>query len=186
MERYLPLGAMKLTTQKFYRVSGDSTQYRGVVPDVVLPDRQQHNKFGERYLDHSLPWDTIGSVPHADWPKGVGDVPTLLARSSKRVAGNPQFDEIQRVAETLAVRLKNTRQSLQIDTVVRERNEIESGKYPHGDIMENDGGKGERKPGESDQMRLVREVREDPYAQEAMAILDDLLGQLADKNIAGK
>jgi len=186
MDRYLPLGAMKLTTQKFYRVSGDSTQYRGVVPDIVLPDRQQHNKFGERYLDHSLPWDTIGSVPHADWPKGVGDVQTLLSQSRQRVTGNAQFGEIRRVAETLAVRLENTRQSLQLDTVVRERKEFDADKSPHGDALEGDDGKGGRKPGEAEQVKLAREVREDPYAQEALAILEDMLGQAAAKTIVGK
>ncbi len=178
MDRYLPLGAVKLTTQKFYRVSGDSTQYRGVVPDIVLPDRQKHNKFGERYLDYSLPWDTIGAVAHPDWPTGAAeDVPSLLAHSSKRVAADADFTEIRRIADTLAIRLDNTRQSLEIGTVLRERNEIENGKTPHGDVMDDETGKGERKPGETDQVRLVRQVHEDPYAREAMAILGELLAR---------
>jgi carboxyl-terminal processing protease len=188
MERFLPLGAMKLTTQKFYRVSGDSTQYRGVVPDIVLPDRQKHNKFGERYLDYSLPWDTIGSAAHADWSKGVGgDVKFLLTQSNKRVTVNADFTEIRRISEALAVRLDNTRQSLQIDEVFKERNEFDNGKSPHGDAMDDETGKGDRKPGESEQMRLLRQVGEDPYAREAMAILADMVwSQSPDKNVAGK
>jgi carboxyl-terminal processing protease len=188
MDRYLPLGAVKLTTQKFYRVSGDSTQYRGVEPDIVLPDRQKHNKFGERYLDYSLPWDTIGAVAHRDWPDTLAEqVPSLQALSSRRVADDADFTEIRRVAETLAVRLENTRQSLQITTVLRERNEIDNGKSPHEDFGDDEAGKNERKPGETDQMRLVRQVSEDPYAKEAMAILDDLLARRAGKgNVVAK
>ena len=68
MRQYMPLGALKITTQKFYRVSGDSTQYRGVVPDIILPDRSQYNEYGERYLDYSLPWDRIEEVEHKEWP----------------------------------------------------------------------------------------------------------------------
>ena len=59
MEAYKPLGALKLTIQKFYRINGDSTQYRGVVPDIILPDVMSGLKTGEQYLDFALPWDTV-------------------------------------------------------------------------------------------------------------------------------
>jgi carboxyl-terminal processing protease len=186
MDRYLPLGAMKLTTQKFYRVSGDSTQYRGVVPDIVLPDRQQNSKFGERYLDYSLPWDSIGKVDFAAWGQSAA-LDRLQAQSRKRVDAAPQFAEIRRVAATLAERLDNTRQSLQIETVWREYNEVPAGKGPHGDLSDDETGKADGKPGETEQMRLVRQVQDDPYTHEALAILADLLaGQPARPNVAGK
>jgi len=89
MSRYQPLGALRLTTQKFYRVSGESTQYRGVVPDIILPDRQQNSKFGERYLDFSLPWDVIGGVNYLSWNKGVADLAWLRTRSQARVEQKP-------------------------------------------------------------------------------------------------
>ena len=178
MDRYLPLGAMKLTTQKFYRVSGDSTQSRGVVPDIILPDRQKFSKFGERYLDYSLPWDNIGEVPHADWSNGAVDINTLIANSRKRVDADADFAQIRRAAQTVAERLDNTRQSLQINTVARERKENEAaGKSPHGEGGDEESGKSERKTGESDQLRLIRLLGEDPYAREALAILGELLPQ---------
>jgi len=188
MDRYLPLGAVRITTQKFYRVSGDSTQYRGVVPDIILPDRQKHNKFGERYLDYSLPWDSIGAVSHADWSKRQLDLNGLLKQSQQRVDTDPDFIEIRRVADALAERLDNTRQSLRIDTVFRERKEINGGKSPHGgDMFEDEAAKNERKPGETEAARLLRLVRDDPYARESMAILGDLLPpNPSNRNVAVK
>ena len=186
MERYLPLGAMKLTTQKFYRVSGDSTQYRGVVPDIILPDRQQYSKFGERYLDYSLPWNSIGKVRYTAWAQKP-DKAGLLKQSQQRITGDPAFAEIKRVAATLAERLDNTRQSLHIDTVWRERSDMDNGKGPHGDMPGEDPAGTEKQPGETDQMKLVRLVREDPYTIEALAILGDMLaGGLPARNVVGK
>ena len=95
MSRYQPLGALRLTTQKFYRVSGESTQYRGVIPDLILPNRQQHNKFGERYLDFSLPWDVIQGVKYLPWSSGTGDLGWLRTRSQERVAKSEDFAKIR-------------------------------------------------------------------------------------------
>ncbi|NJC87512.1 MAG: PDZ domain-containing protein [Desulfuromonas sp.] len=187
MSRYQPLGALRLTTQKFYRISGESTQYRGVVPDIVLPDRQQNSKFGERYLDFSLPWDTIASVKHADWSNGQIDLAWLKARSRSRVDGSQEFTKIRHVAKTLAERLDNTRQSLQIDVVFKERQDLgKSGDSPHDDMGEDDSTKSERK-GESEQAKFLRLLKEDPYIQEAKAIVSDILSaDIPGRSVAGK
>ncbi|MCM2263930.1 MAG: carboxy terminal-processing peptidase [Desulfuromonadales bacterium] len=174
MSRYQPLGALRLTTQKFYRISGESTQYRGIVPDIVLPDRQQNSKFGERYLDFSLPWDTIASVKHADWSNG-NDLAWLKTRSRSRVDSSQEFTKIRHVAKTLAERLDNTRQSLQIEVVFKERQELgKAGESPHDDPGEDGSAKNERK-GESEQAKFMRLLKEDPYVQEAKAIVADML-----------
>lgn len=175
MSRYLPLGALRLTTQKFYRVSGESTQYRGVVPDIILPDRQQSSKFGEKYLDYSLPWDTITGVKHVDWDKGLVDLPWLKNRSRARVDSNPEFTKIKHVAKTLAERLENTRQSLQLEVVFKERKDLgRDGGAPHEEVGEDDSATNAPK-GETEQAKLLRLLREDPYIQEAKAIVADML-----------
>lgn len=175
MSRYLPLGALRLTTQKFYRVSGKSTQYRGVVPDIVLPDRQQSSKFGEKYLDYSLPWDTIAGVKHVDWDKGVADLAWLKNRSRARVDSSPEFTKIRHVAKTLAERLENTRQSLQLEVVFKERKDLgKDGGSLHEELGEDDPAKDAPK-GETEQAKLLRLLREDPYIREAKAIVADIL-----------
>jgi carboxyl-terminal processing protease len=177
----MPLGALKMTTQKFYRVSGDSTQYRGVIPDIILPDRSRYNEFGERYLDYSLPWDRIEEVQHTEWPSF--DRAELNTKSQARVAKNEDFIEIQRVAEAMGERIKNTRQSLRIDDVVRERDDLQGmSASPHGGTLSGEVAAGdEEKKAVEDKRdateKLIESVLEDTYAKESMAILADLAAQ---------
>lgn len=180
MQQYMPLGALKMTTQKFYRVSGDSTQYRGVVPDIVLPDRNRYNEYGERYLEYSLPWDRIKEVGHREWP--TVNRADLQAKSQDRVAVNADFIEIQRVAEAMGERIKNTRQSLLISDVVGERNELqETGMSPH--VSKDDEEKESDKQQDATE-KLIKSVLTDAYAIESMAILDNLLTQ--QREVVGK
>ena len=53
------LGALKNTTQKFYRINGGSTQLEGVKSDVVMPDKYAYLKMGERDIDNAMPWDKV-------------------------------------------------------------------------------------------------------------------------------
>ena len=181
MREYMPLGALKMTTQKFYRVSGDSTQYRGVIPDIILPDRSLYNEFGERYLDYSLPWDRIEAVKHMEWP--AFDRAELSTKSQARVAKNEDFIEIQRIAEAMGERIKNTRQSLRIDDVVRERDDLQGmSESPHGATLSGEvDAEDEEKKAVEDKRdateKLIESVLEDTYAKESMAILADLAAQ---------
>ncbi|NNF48168.1 MAG: PDZ domain-containing protein, partial [Desulfofustis sp.] len=81
LRRYDDLGALKATIQKFYRVDGGSTQYKGVVPDVILPSLLQNLKSGEQYLDYSLPWDQDEPVRYDAYADKVGDLQTIIDRS---------------------------------------------------------------------------------------------------------
>lgn len=188
MREFMPLGALKMTTQKFYRVSGDSTQYRGVIPDVILPDRSRYNEYGERYLDYSLPWDRIEEVAHKEWPPV--DRSELNVKSQSRVARDEDFIEIQRLAEAMGERIKNTRQSLLINDVVQERNDLLGmSTGPHGatsgDLNEMDDEEKKQPEDNRDATEiLIESVLEDPYARESMAILVDMAAQQT--VIAGK
>jgi carboxyl-terminal processing protease len=190
MRQYMPLGALKMTTQKFYRVSGDSTQYRGVVPDVILPDRSRYNEYGERYLDYSLPWDRIDEVAHKEWPPY--DRLALNLKSQERTAVDEDFVEIERLAEAMGARISNTRQSLLLSDVVREREDLQgmSGS-PHlstgGVLEEVDEEQDGETPGEGDIMeRFIKRVNDDAYVRESMAILADLSAMQTEVASKGK
>jgi len=84
-------GALKLTIRKFYRPSGESTQLKGVVPDVVLPSVNNVLEVGESSLDHPLPWDTIASAPHEDLHRVAPYLAELRHGSEARIAAAKDF-----------------------------------------------------------------------------------------------
>ena len=63
----LPEGELKLTESKFYRVSGASTQHRGVVPDVFMPNQIDNEEVGESTYNTALPWDQIRPASHESY-----------------------------------------------------------------------------------------------------------------------
>ena len=92
------LGALKITTQKFYRVNGGSTQLEGVKSDVVVPDRYSFIDIGEKDQQNPLPWDQIEPANYKVWD-GYIDFEETVARSKERMAQNEHLKLIQENAE---------------------------------------------------------------------------------------
>ena len=92
------LGALKITTQKFYRVNGGSTQLEGVKSDVVVPDRYSFIDIGEKDQENPLPWDQIEPADYEVWD-GYIDFDEALEKSKKRMAANEHIKLIQENAE---------------------------------------------------------------------------------------
>lgn len=97
-----PIGSVKLTVQKFYRINGGSTQLRGVTPDVVLPDPYSYLDLGERKDKTALQWDEIPAARYT--PANSVNVPYLASLSAKRVAANPSFKLIEESGQKLKER----------------------------------------------------------------------------------
>lgn len=88
----LALGSATLTQRKFYRVTGGSTQNKGVVPDVELVNIYDDATFGERAQKNALPWDTIKTAPYKPEGKFTDQTLATLNQQSKiRQEQNPQF-----------------------------------------------------------------------------------------------
>lgn len=84
-------GQLTVTIGKFYRVTGESTQHRGVEPDVPLPSRIDMKKVGESALDAALPWDRIPGVPfHAD-RRNLPPIPLLTTEETERAERDPDY-----------------------------------------------------------------------------------------------
>jgi len=100
----LPEGQLKVTESKFYRISGDSTQHRGVVPDISFPSLFDEAEIGESALDYALSWDQISPVRHRDYGLFDGLVPTLRKLHQDRTSADPDFlylqDQVTMSAET--------------------------------------------------------------------------------------
>jgi carboxyl-terminal processing protease len=86
-----PLGEMKLTVQKFYRINGKTTQFDGVKPDIILPDSYNLIELGERENDYPLESTTIDPVAYSQNAYQIADMGNLLAASKKRVSENATF-----------------------------------------------------------------------------------------------
>jgi carboxyl-terminal processing protease len=180
MEKYKTFGALRLTIQKFYRISGESTQYRGVIPDVTLPDLLNHLKIGEKYLDFSLPWDKVGPASYTPWKKCRPDLAAIRAKSSKRVAASEDFREIEAENKRVIENQSDTRKPLNIEEVRRaleEANQLKEtkGKYSHGRTILDEGAFSQPLNSAERKKLWVKEVGEDAYVHESVEVLDDML-----------
>jgi carboxyl-terminal processing protease len=101
VQTLIPLteGQLKITESKFYRISGDSTQHRGVVPDLEFPSIYDAEEIGESSLDHALNWDQINPVRHHRYNDLTSVVPRVTAMYVERSAGNPDFVYLQEQVE---------------------------------------------------------------------------------------
>ncbi|NNE25255.1 MAG: carboxy terminal-processing peptidase [Saprospiraceae bacterium] len=86
-----PLGQLKITMQKFYRVDGGSTQLKGVEPDIVFPDNYYYIDIGEKDYENAMEWSEIEPVEYEQDVYVVNDVNTLKARSEKRMDNHESF-----------------------------------------------------------------------------------------------
>ena len=111
------LGALKLTTQKFYRINGGSTQLKGVTSDVVVPDKYSYLEIGERDLDHPMAWDKIPAAKYSAW-EGYIDFESTIANSKKRMAQNEQLRLIEENAQWLKAQQENDKVSLRYEDFV--------------------------------------------------------------------
>ncbi|AQX86669.1 carboxy terminal-processing peptidase [Elizabethkingia sp. HX WHF] len=82
-------GDLKLTIQKFYRISGNSTQLEGVKSDVVMDDYFTYDEIGEKYDEHALPWDQIKSSDYK--PLNTIDMAGIVKRSTERIKANKPY-----------------------------------------------------------------------------------------------
>ncbi len=175
MEKFKPLGALKLTIQKFYRVTGESTQYKGIVPDIVLPDRLRCMKIGERYLDFALPWDKVNPVSFRKWTQRP-DIEALKLKSDERVRSSQDLANIVKESERICGQLEKTIRSLNSEAFRKERSESGSGAMPfHGTSgPEKETGNKAQLTKEDKKKLWVSDVRKDPYVQEGLAVLANM------------
>jgi len=180
--KYDDLGALKIMIQKFYRVNGGSTQYKGVEPDIVFPTLFDHLKSGERYLDYSLPWDRIEAVEYTPYSGVVLDIDTLRTRSLARAEKNEGLKIIKEETEKAKERSDKTSVSINIDDMRQKREEARLVREKVGahyrkyrkeigkDLEESDKSDNEIDPAKA----WLKDVNEDPYIGEAVNIITDI------------
>lgn len=120
-----PLGSVKITTQQFYRVNGASTQFTGVVPDVVVPDVFSYRDIGEKALDHPLPEDTIGAANFELWLDRSVPRERLIEASRARVEASPIFNAIESRAELMRDEYARYRRTLNLQRELEDQERLD-------------------------------------------------------------
>ena len=118
------MGALKTTTQKFYRINGGSTQLEGVTSDVIMPDRYAYLKMGERDIENAMPWDKIEPANYFNYNKN-NNYEMAIAKSKMRITSNDKFKLIDENAKWIDQRDNENVYSLKIDKFKAEQAKIE-------------------------------------------------------------
>lgn len=117
-------GAVGLTFQKFYRVNGGSTQLRGVVPDIIMPDAYEYLKIREKDNPHSLPWDAIPQAPYEIWqPAAPSVIATVSKSQQERISADPNLILLRDNLKWLSIRMEKPI-SLQIDQFKQTQKQV--------------------------------------------------------------
>ena len=179
------LGALKTTTQKFYRINGGSTQLDGVSSDVVMPDKYSYLKMGERDEDNAMPWDKIDPAEYNVWNK-TENFDKAIANSKRRIAQNSRFQLVEENAKWVDKRSHEYDYSLKFDNFKKDQKKLEEASKKFKSIADYDyHQKFSSLPLEAALMNKDASLKEkrdrwheslskDIYVEEALNVLDDL------------
>ncbi len=171
-------GALKLTLAKYYRVTGGSTQLRGVVPDIVLPSYSDYMEMGEAKIPHAMEWDEIQPARFSCDVDVRPYLPELLKRSEERRAENPEFQRL--VADIEHYGERRQRKTLPLNLVARQKLMQEEEEWSKKLREARSAGKNSRQVREGNdedgkKEEKAPETKEDLVLDEAIAVLADLI-----------
>lgn len=131
-----PLGDVKLTTQKFYRISGGSNQLQGVKPDIVLPDNYQFIDIGEKENDYPLTWSSIDKLDFHNDVYTVDQLAALQMNSQKRISAHKSFNLINENAKRLENMREESIYPLDYDSYISKINQQDDEAEKFKEIMD--------------------------------------------------
>ncbi|MBO3115739.1 carboxy terminal-processing peptidase [Winogradskyella sp. DF17] len=187
------LGALRFTTQKYYRIDGGSVQLEGVKSDVVVPDRYSYINIGEKDTNNPLPWDKIDPASYEEWDNYF-DYETTIAKSKARMANNEQLKLIDanakwvksiRDRETYSLNYDEYRKEMELNDEEIKRFEklseyqtdLTFASLPYEvQLMEQDSVLSEKRA------RWHQNLSRDVYIEEALNVLNDLKMSYSIKN----
>ncbi|QSS96133.1 carboxy terminal-processing peptidase [Psychroflexus sp. ALD_RP9] len=179
------MGALKITTQKFYRINGGSTQLKGVESDVPVPDRYSYIDIGERDYENPMPWDKIAAASYSPW-NGYKNYDEVIKNSIKRlnqnkvlqlIDENAQWIKSQRDMNTFSLNYEIYRadqedmrqQSERFEDINNYSNNLEFKALPYEMAkFESDSALAEKRN------RWYKSLSKDAYVKEAIQVLSEL------------
>lgn len=181
-----PLGSLKLTNQKFYRINGGATQLKGVNSDIVLPDNFQLIDIGEKELDYPMQWTEIAPASFTTYNKPVQNIDELRKISAERIKKSEQFTLVDENAKFLKEQRDKTLLPLNLEEYKANQERIKSMNKKFENI-DKEIAELKPQPLQFDQKRIasdttfktrsetwMKELKKDAYINEAISILKDM------------
>ena len=178
-----PLGAMKLTIQKFYRINGSTTQLIGVEPDVVWPSRYNLVAVGEKELDYPMGFDEIEPAKYSTFNEWKNIIKKVGQNASKRIETKENFQLVKEQAKFLKQRQDETAYSLNLEKYRAAMSHLEDESkrfdildeyksplavYMEGDVSQMDSVQVKTRE------RFIGDLESDYYLEESVYILSEM------------
>ena len=179
-----PLGSVKITMQKFYRINGGATQLKGVMPDVVLPDPYALLDLGEKDLDYPMPWDEIAKATYDEYKTINYD--KAKKASADRLKTSAAFKLIEAESKELKSKKDDTKYSLVLEKYRAEQKELRTQNKKYDALKADIKGFSaeltsiDRDAMKSDTTKLNKEIKwtkniqKDNYIYEATNVMNDM------------
>ena len=162
-------GALKVTIAQFYRVSGGSTQNKGVESNIIFPSVNNVRDIGESILENALPWRSIDSVSYSKFQSLKTVLETLNERSSKRIEDSDFFSKTQKDIDEYLNNVK----PLQYTSILKLQEDHQRR------LEEREKEMASAKPKDTPSAEVSNdippEIMVDGYLKESMAILEDYI-----------
>lgn len=180
-----PLGHLKITLQKFYRVNGGATQLKGVTPDITIPDNWNYMDVGEKDHEFVMPWDEITPASFTAF-KPKWNESKVVKASERRIKDNASFQLIDENAQRLKRQQEKTMYSLNLEEFRADRKAREEEAKKYKDISKKIKGmtisstKKDQAELDADPKRLDRvktwhkSMAKDVYLEEAIRVIADM------------
>ncbi|MEY4954532.1 MAG: C-terminal processing peptidase [Bacteroidota bacterium] len=169
-----PVGQLKITLEKFYRVNGSSTQHKGVSPDFALPSAFSAEEFGESSQPSALPWDMIPTTAYTPTNTILAPVLTHLQTAfQSRLKTKPDliklkqdFDRWKKIKEQNSISLNFEKRKKELDEQKKKPDESQA-------IMDALGGTDETVADKDKKEKTADKHAKDAYLKETQQILSD-------------
>lgn len=188
------LGDLKLTFRKFYRINGGATQLRGVIPDIIIPDRLENVKFREKDNPDALSWDEIPKANYTTWNPGYS-YNSIVAEANNSVSKSPVFKGIREDVDLLdkyndqETPLNIQKYRAQIEQIKSLSKKLESltklnNEFPVHNILSDSLALGNDSDKIAKNKQFLKRIGDDIYIHQTVKVVDKMIGeeQLAEVN----
>ncbi len=179
-----PIGSVKITQQKFYRINGGATQLKGVTPDVMLPDPYAFIEVGEKNLDNPMAWDEINRANYVEFNNI--NYANIIKNCNKHLKSDPQFMLIEEQAKEIKAKKDDSKYNLNLEKFRAEQKAYREQNKKYEDLRKDIKGFSasildeDKARLSNDTTRLGREIRwskniaKDIYIHEASNVVNEI------------